>query len=105
MIIGDLRYKIEVLTPAFVVDDYNSSKEIYINFLTLKAGKKEINGSKGVDNAELFAGTRIDWQIYYRPQINTTMRVGFNNKMYRIVYIQEIGYKDGLILQTELINE
>ena len=105
MIIGLMRYKIEVLTPALVVDEYNSTKEIYINYITLKAGLKELSGTKTTDNNELFAATRIDWNIYFRKVINEKMRIKYNNKQYRILYIQEIGIKEGLLIQTELIND
>lgn len=105
MIYGQMQYKIEVLTPAIVQDIYNSGQVIYINFLTLKAGKKEISGGKSIDNNEVFSNTRIDWSIHYRPQVKENMRIKYNNKQYRITYIQEIGFKEGLILQTELIND
>ena len=32
------------------------------------------------------------------------MRIRYNNKEYKILYIREIGYKEGLVLETELIN-
>ena len=103
MIIGQMRYRIEILIPAIDNDEYNSNKEIYINYLTLKAGKKEITGNKTNDK-EIFSTARIDWNIYFRKGITENMRIKYNNKQYRILYIQEIGNKEGLTIQTELIN-
>jgi len=102
MIIGDLRYKI--LNPVLVKDEYGAENTTWQVFATLRAGKKEISGTKLIDKQEYFNTNRIDWLIHYRRNINENMRVRINNKEYRILYIREIVYKDGLVLETELIN-
>lgn len=104
MIIGDLRYKIEILNPVLVKDEYGAENTTWQVFATLRAGKKEISGTKLIDNQEYFNTNRIDWMIHYRRNINENMRVRINNKEYRILYIRELVYKDGLVLETELIN-
>lgn len=105
LILGNLRHKIEILIAATQKNDFGEVQEVYINFLTLKAEKKEISGNKTVDNQEIFSAKRVDFITHYRPSITDDMRVKFNGKQYRILFIQEIGYKEGLTLQTELIND
>ena len=102
--LGELRYKIQVLSSSGTTDSYGSTNEVWVNSGYLRAGKKEISGTKTIDGNEIFNSNRIDWYIHYRKEINATMRIKFNNLFYRILFVKEIGYREGLIIETELIN-
>lgn len=105
MIAGNLRYKIEILTPSKTKGEYGAEKEIFVNYMTLRAAKKELSGTKGMDNNEIFNSYKIEFTIYYRKGINETMRIRYNDRDYKINFIKEIGYKEGLTIDTELINK
>lgn len=104
MILGDLRWKLEIIQPVLVKDEYGAENTTWQVLTTLRAGKKEISGTKLIDAQEYFNTNRIDWMIHFRRNINESMRVRINNKEYRILYIRELGYREGLVLETELIN-
>jgi SPP1 family predicted phage head-tail adaptor len=104
MIAGNLRYWIEIYTPQTVKDEFGADSETFVLFTTLRAEKKEISGNYLLDNKEIFHSNRVDWTIYYRPNLKDKMRVNFDNKEYRILYIREIPFREGMILETELIN-
>ena len=104
MNIGEMRYIIEIYKPT-QVDSAVGLVESFTLFKTLKAGKKEISGTRILDGSQVFNTNRIDWTIHYRPQIDENMKLKYNNKYYKILYIREIGYREGLVLETELIND
>jgi len=70
----------------------------------LKSAVKYNSGSKGINNEEIFNSRNITFITHYR-KIDETMRILFNDKKYKIVFINEVGYKNGLDIKAELINE
>jgi phage head-tail adaptor, putative, SPP1 family len=104
MISGNLRYWIDILSPQTVKDEFGAEQETFVLFTNLRAEKKEISGNYMLDNKEIFHSNRVDWTIYYRKNLTDKMRVKFDGKEYRILYIREIPFRQGMILETELIN-
>lgn len=104
VIAGDLRYKIEVKRLTKVKDEYGATVDTYTTVYTLKAGVKYTNGSKGISNNEIFNSQSIQLTTYYRA-IKDTDRILFNNKNYKILFINEIGFREGLQINIELIND
>lgn len=105
LIVGNMRYQITIQSPTAIKNDFGEIVETYVNTLTLRAVKKEVSGSVGVDNQEVFSAARVDFETYYRPTITTTNRVVCNGKKYRINYVQEQGFRESMILQCEIIND
>lgn len=103
--VGEMRYTIKVKSLSSVKDEYGAAEEVYTNLVTLRASVKYLSGSKGIDLNEIFTSQAIQFTTYYRSVIEPTMRIEFNNKAYRILSIAEIGFKEGLLITTELINE
>lgn len=104
MIAGNLRYWIEIYSPQIIKDEFGAETETFVLFTNLRAEKKEINGNYIADNKEMFHTNRIDWTIYYRKNITNKMKVKFGGKEYRILYVREIPFREGMVLETELIN-
>jgi len=102
---GNLRHVINIQNLVAVKASYGSDKKSWQNFLTLRAGVKYLNGSKGIDNNEIFTQYGVEFITYFRDGILPNMRILFGSKTYKINAIAEIGIKEGLIISTELIND
>jgi SPP1 family predicted phage head-tail adaptor len=104
MNINNMRHKIYVKQAISVRDAFGAETITYETVFKLKAEVKYISGSKGVDANEIFTSNNIQFITHYRA-VKEDMIIVWNNKKYRINFIQEINYKEGLIITTELINE
>jgi len=105
LITGDLRYSIKIMQLTTSKGTYGEAVESYTLLTTLRAAAKFLNGTKAIDNSETFTTQSIQFTTHYRPAVTALMRVEFEGKNYRILSLAEIGYKEGLIINTELINE
>lgn len=73
--------------------------------MKIRAGRKYVGGDKTIDNKEVFNSQRIVFTTLYRKSIAENDRIEFNGKKYSINSIVEIGFKEGLQIDTELIND
>lgn len=105
MIIGDLRHSISVLGKTIIKNEYGAETVNWVTKTTLRAGRKYIGGDKTVDNKEVFSSQRILFTTLYRSIITENDIILFQNKRYLIKSIAEIGFREGLQIDTELINE
>jgi head-tail adaptor len=104
MIIGKMRYDIIVQKKINIRGEFGEFKEEWSDYLNLKADVIYNNGGKTIDNDEIFNTQQITFTIYYRD-VKEDMIIIFNNKKYQINFINEIPYKQGIIISAELINE
>lgn len=104
MNIGECRYTIVVQQKVPVRDSYGSETITWADFLTLRASVKYAGGTKTINTEEIFTSQTLIFETHYRP-IETDMIILFNAKKYRILNIEEVGYKTSLKITTELINE
>jgi len=102
---GNLRYKIVIQESVNTKDSYGSEKQTWMDYMVLRASVKYLNGTKGVDSSEIFTSYGVEFTTYYRGAINSKMQIIFNDKKFRINNISEIGFREGLLISTELINE
>lgn len=105
LILGDLRHVIQVIGKTITKDEYGAETTTWTNKIRLRAGRKFIGGDKTIDNKEVFNSQRIVFTTLYRSIITENDRIEFNGKKYLINSITEIGFKEGLQIDTELINE
>jgi len=105
LIIGDLRYSIKIKQLTATKDDYGSATNTYTDLMTLRSGVKFVSGTQKIDSKEIFNSQVIQFTTHYRSAIENTMRIEFEAKQYRILSIDVIGFKEGLILNAELIND
>jgi head-tail adaptor len=105
IVAGNLRHIITIKQPIVTKDAYGAEKQTWLDFLILRAGVKYITGSKGVNNNEVFTVYGVEFTTYFRGGILPTYIIVFDGKKFKINNIQEIGYKEGLLISTELINE
>ncbi len=105
LLIGEMRHSITVKSLSSTVDEFGSRAETFSDLMTLKASLKYISGTKTVDSREIFNSQVLQFSTHYRPAIVETCQIVFEDKKYRILSISPIGYREGLIINCELINE
>ena len=64
-----------------------------------------VSGDLIVSNEEKFYSGTIFLKVHYRSAIVETMRVKIADVWYRIVYMQELGRREGLQITLQKINE
>lgn len=105
LIIGDLRHKIVIYELSVTKGDYGEADQHYTPVATIRAAVKYISGNKVVENEEIFNTQSVQFTTHYRPIIQEHMLIGFKDKNYRILQLAELGFKEGLQITTELIND
>jgi SPP1 family predicted phage head-tail adaptor len=104
MNINDFRYDIIIQNKQITRDSYGGTNEQWVDFLNLKGSVKYNSGSKGVSNEEVFNFLAVTFITHYRP-ITDDMRILFDGNKYKINFINPIGYKEGLSINAEKIND
>lgn len=105
MILGDLRYSIQFISKQVTKDEFGAETIIWTNGLKLRANRKFVGGDRTIDNKEVFNNQRIIFTTLYRTTVTEEDRIIFNSKKYLIKSIVEIGNKEGLQIDAELIND
>jgi head-tail adaptor len=103
MIVGNLRYKIIVQQLQKIKDSYGAEQEIYVNYLDLRADVKYLSGTKQVENDAIVNTETIQFTTYYR-NILPSCRIVFNDKLYKINSVNEVGIRDSLSIIAELVQ-
>ena len=101
---GELRHSITVKALSSVRDAFGADSDEYVDYLFLRAAVKFNSGNRGINNEEIFNSSTIQFITYYRT-ITTDMIIEWRSKRYRILSIADIGYREGLTINKELINE
>jgi len=104
MNVSEFRYNIEIQQPTSTKDEYGAESITYTTIYNLRAAKKSLGGSKGVDAEEVFTSSNITFEIHYR-NITEDMIVLYAGVKYRINQIVEVGFRSWLQLVVEKINE
>ena len=104
MNINEFRYDILIQEAVKTKDSYGAENVTYTALFTLKAAKKPAGGSKGIDSAEIFTSNNLIFEIHYR-NITEDMIVVYEGNKYRINQIVEVGFRAGMQLFVEKINE
>ena len=105
VIIGDLRYSIDVLIKSTIKDEYGAQTIVWNNYLTnIRAGVKWGKGVKETNEHEIFTKQFVIFTTLYRD-INPEMRILWRGKKYLVNIVEDINFREGLNIHCELINE
>lgn len=104
LIPGDMRHTIKVIAITSIRDEYGAEVQSESTLYTLRAAIKYLGANKGIDLNEIFSSQSLQFSTYYRS-FDLTHLIEFKGKRYKITGIIEIGYREGLTINTELINE
>jgi len=101
---GQLKYTIQILTKTNTIDDFGSSNESWNVYANVRAGIVYKSGDKAVQDYEIFNSLTIDFTIRYDRFINEQMRVNFNDRIYKINFLNKSPFDNSLIISCELIS-
>lgn len=105
MVIGDMRHKITVKRLTTTRDPNNGSiVETWGDEYILKAKRLKGNGTKTIENNEIFNTQTKTFVTHYRD-VTEKDRIYYDDDWYKIMLLGEIGYRDGLEIVVEKINE
>lgn len=104
MILGNLKYSIQVISKAVTKDEFGAETVTWNNSFKLRADRKFVSGDKTIDNKEVFNSEKLLFITHYRKGVTTEDRIVFNDKKYYIKSIAEIGTCDSMQIECELIN-
>tara|TARA_Y100000015_G_C2378486_1_gene83780 strand:- start:645 stop:959 length:315 start_codon:yes stop_codon:yes gene_type:complete len=98
---GELNRRIAILEKT--VSRSNSGAEILSWSTKVNAWAKveDKGGNESIQNEEYVMTSRLDIKIRFRSDLDTEMRIQYNNKEYEILSISELGFKKGLLLKTQ----
>lgn len=105
IILGDLRYSLQVVEKNVTKDEFGAENVSWKDKIRLRAGRKFVGGEKSIDNKEIFNSKRVVFTTLYRAAITEDDRIIFKDEKYLIKSITEIGYREGLQIEAELIND
>jgi hypothetical protein len=103
MIISDFRWIIQVKRYVSGKDTYGAINDTYSPYLELKCSIKFNGGNKLIENNEIYNTKTILITTHYRDIIESDIIV-FKNEDFKILSIVEIGWKEGLQILAEKIN-
>jgi len=104
LIVGNFRHKKVVYSTSVTKNSYGEDVIKWTVSHTLKAEKKSLSGSKNIDKDEIFTSNNLQFITHYR-NIDETMIITYDNNNYLINSIEEIGYREGLKITVEKMNE
>lgn len=104
MIIGELRYTLKIFQV--IKEKQKNGSFTVSNFLihSLRASRKYLTGSKIINNEEIFNTRTLQFITYYRKGITESCIIEFENRKYKINFLEVIGYNEALKFDVELIN-
>lgn len=105
MILGNLRYSIQVISKSVTKNEYGAEIVTWNNSFKLRVDYKNAGGTKTIDGKEVFNSQRLIFTTFFRYGISEDDRIIFQGKKYLIKSIVQIGYKEGMQIDTELIND
>ena len=100
-----MRYDIIVKRLTITRDPLNGSPiQTWADQFKLKAKIPRGSGNKTIENEEIFNTSTKTFIIHYRDILEKD-RIYYNEDWYKIMLINEIGFKEGIEIVAEKINE
>ena len=99
---GRLDRRITLQSLSTTQDGYGEPVETWSNLATVWARKASVSPSEVYDNSQRLSQAVVKWHIRYRTDVKTEYRIRSTTsaEVYRIVGVEEIGRRKGLILHT-----
>jgi len=92
--------KITIQKPTATLNPANEEIITWSTFAIVYAAKKDRSGNESLDvGVVAFAST--DWRIRYISTLTEKMRVKYEDDVYSILNISEIGRREGQTIKTE----
>jgi len=105
MNIGHMDRRIALQSTTLTTNDYGQRVASWATYATVWASIKYKGGSEKVTDDQVGSTQTVDFTIRYSTDVSgvkASHRLVYNSQNYEILYVQEIGRKEGLILVCEL---
>lgn len=97
MKIGDLRHRITLQKYIETTDQEGFSTQEWQDIATVWASVENLYGREYWQAAAIQAENTVKFTIRYRKDIDNTMRIKFQNKLYNIISVDNIKYRNEYI--------
>ena len=97
--------RIALQSTTLTTNDYGQRVASWATYATVWASIKYKAGSEKVTDDQVGSTQTVDFTIRYSTDVSgvkASHRLVYNSQNYEILYVQEIGRKEGLILVCEL---
>lgn len=99
---GSLNRKIIIQTSFYTSkQDSGERNEQWTTYATVYASIGESSGGEALETNQVAATNNTTFTIRYKAGIKTKMRIQYNDELYNIKGIEEIGRRRYLIIKTE----
>lgn len=103
--LNDMNYQIEILQRALSDDGYGSQQESWLPYKTVWAEVTRTDRfSEVIANEGLRSQQMLKFKIYFDDTISFEMRIRHQNRIYYIVNLLELGYRDGLEIVGRMVE-
>lgn len=97
MKIGDLRHRITLQKCISIVDEEGFATQTWQDVATVWAAVENLYGREYWQAAAIQAENTVKFTIRYRNDIDHTMRIKLKDKLYNIIFIDNIKYQNKFI--------
>ena len=91
---GRLRHQVVIQTPAEDNDSYGQAIKTWGTFATVHAAVEPLNGREFLAAAQINAETTTKITIRYLSGITQKMRISYDNRLFNIEAMKNIGERD-----------
>ncbi|MGB9813526.1 MAG: phage head closure protein [Thermovenabulum sp.] len=97
MNIGDMRHRITLQKKMNIVDADGFTTQQWQDVATVWAAVENLHGREYWEAAAVQAENTVKFTIRYRPDVDQTMRILFKGKVYNILSVDNIKYRNEFI--------
>ncbi|WP_306642596.1 phage head closure protein [Sanyastnella coralliicola] len=102
MNIGELDKRVTLRSFTTTTNAENFPDRTYSDVATVWARLVPLRGMESQENEKKTVTRKRVFEIRYRTDVDEKMVLVYNNKEHQVIYVEEIGRKDRLRIETEL---
>lgn len=102
---GILKEKLDIYVNKETVTEYGSKHRNWEYLYSIRAAVRNNGGGRRIENNEILYSYSKEFIVRHYVVIDETMRLKYNNKMYRIISIEPNKYYNDKIIITEECND
>lgn len=96
--------KIEFWKKEYIKDSYGVPKETETKVAEIWANMYVRGGNLSNTEHSTYPSHNVEWKMRYINNIDYTLYIKHNNNRYKIEFIEELGRKQGLRIETSVIK-
>jgi SPP1 family predicted phage head-tail adaptor len=101
---GLLRFPIVILEKSETKDSYGATSDNWGVFADTKANVVNVNGQKKISDDQFTHSNATEFTIRHNIKVNEKMRIQYDGKLYKILYINKFILNNNQIIGTEFLE-